>query len=182
MGLTYDQAQALGIGHLHPAASGGKSPERAFLDDVLDQLGPAPPKSRAPEDGMSKLERGFLADVLEPALFRADITGYRREPIKFRLAGRTWFTPDFQVWQGQRIVFAGGQAIQESPLKITFVEIKGFMRDDAAVKLKVAASLYPEFHWLLITRPTRRDGWQVRRVTRTGISRETVSIDWIPGS
>ena len=49
------------------------------------------------------------------------------------------------------------------------------MRDDAAVKLKVAARLYPMFSFVLVTRP-RGQGWQCRYVTTREISREA----WVP--
>jgi hypothetical protein len=41
-------------------------------------------------------------------------------------------------------------------------EVKGFMRDDAAVKLKVAASLYPWIKFHLVTR--KKGQWQIQEV------------------
>ena len=59
------------------------------------------------------------------------------ESIKFRLADRTWYTPDFDVWLPDG--------------RVRIVEIKGgFVRDDAAVKFKMARELYPEWEWLCL--------------------------------
>jgi hypothetical protein len=65
------------------------------------------------------------------------------------------------------------------PSRLVFVETKGFMRDDAAVKLKVAASMYPAFGWLLVTRD--KWGWEVREVAAGGIGREPIIVPWING-
>lgn len=169
MGLTYAQAKELGLGHLHPAAAGRKSKELELLDSLY--AGPPRP-SQAPQDGLNKTERAFRDDVLEPAWVRGAIANYWREPIKLRLAGRTWYTPDFLV--------ASCEGEHGLPKSFTFVEIKGFMRDDAAVKLKVAAETYREFTWLLVRREGRH-GWEVRDVTSAGISVVTRRIPWIHG-
>jgi hypothetical protein len=164
MGLTYDQAKSLGIGHLHPAASGGKSRER----ELLDGLGPGPTPSEAPSDGMNRTERSF-AETLGAA--GKGFTWWR-EPVKLRLAGRTWYTPDFLVAD-----FVWDPMCRSNAF--TFVEVKGFMRDDAAVKLKVAARAYPCFRWLLVVRDGRH-GWAVREVTaHGGIGRDPIHVPWI---
>ena len=161
MGLTFDQAKSLGIGHLHPAACGGKSRERELLDS-LD----LPPPSKMPSDGMNKTERAF-SQMLALARYDCLILDWRREPCKFQLAGNTTYTPDFGI---------------DLPFGVkAYVEIKGFMRDDAAVKLKVAASQYPCFIWLLVVRSGRHN-WGVREVTETGIARAEVNVDWIRGT
>jgi len=45
-------------------------------------------------------------------------------------------------------------------------EVKGFMRDDAAVKLKVAASLYPWITFHLVTKLPKKKGggWNIQEV------------------
>ena len=76
---------------------------------------------------MNKLEAAYAAhlDMLQAA---GEIVGYWYEPFKLRLAKRTWYTIDFLVWH------AGGV--------LECVEVKGFWRDDARVKFKVAAEKY----------------------------------------
>lgn len=168
MGLSYAQAKSLGIAHLHPGVSRDRSAEQ----DLADRFMPPSVKSAVGSDGMSKLERRFRDTVLEPAYVRHDIGNYWREPAKLRLAGRTYYTPDFMV-----IDRPGEHGI---PPRFVMCEVKGFMRDDAAVKLKVAAAAYPCFGWLLITRD--KWGWHARAVTSSGISREESVVSWINGA
>jgi hypothetical protein len=165
MGLTYSQAKRLGLGDLHPAASGARSKER----ELIDRYG-APVQSKAPSDGMNKLERAFRDLVLEPAWVRGDLARYYREPVKLRLAGRTWYMPDFLV----------AECMEYPVMRLTLVEVKGFMRDDAAVKLKVAASLYPHFRWLLVRRE-RVAGWLAWEVDGRGIGADSIYVPWIHG-
>lgn len=84
---------------------------------------------------MNKLEDSY-AKLLEERKRNGEILDYRYEPVKLRLAEKTTYSPDFMVI---------GEHIE-------FHEVKGFMRDDAAVKLKVAAEMFPWFRFLLITR------------------------------
>lgn len=80
------------------------------------------------EVAMNKLEAAY-AQTLELLKRAGEIQAWWYEPVKLRLAGKTFFTPDFMV------VNKAGE--------IWFHETKGFMRDDAAVKIKVAAEMYP---------------------------------------
>ncbi len=141
MRISRHDAKRLGIEHLCPTTS---SP------------------TEKPDDGMNGLERAFF--LCAQRQFNGAI---RREPLKFRLAGRTWYTPDFVVFSDLDCGVLG-----------KVYEVKGHMEDDAAVKIKVAAELYPEFDFVLITRP-RREGWQCRNVTSRGISRDVWCPDWL---
>lgn len=84
------------------------------------------PQRKAGE--MNGLERRY-ADRLEEALRAGRIARWDFEPEKFRLADRTYYTPDF------RVVYPDGL--------VEFVETKGFWQDDARVKIKVVAELHP---------------------------------------
>jgi hypothetical protein len=77
---------------------------------------------------MNKTEEAY-AQHLELGRRMGEIAWYAFEPIKFRLAANTFYTPDFLV------MMADGQ--------LEVHECKGFWEDDARVKIKVAASLYP---------------------------------------
>lgn len=158
MNISYAQAVALG-GLIAEEARRIIEGDRRAIDPVLPHERSWHPKG---EDGLNKTERRFRDEVTSL------VHRIRRESLKFRLAGRTWYTPDFIVQE-----FPYGTP----PL---CVEIKGFMRDDAAVKLKTAASLYPEFRWLLVR--AIKGGWDVREVTGRGIGRERIAMAWIPGS
>lgn len=74
------------------------------------------------------------------------------QKIKLRMADKTWYRPDF-------VVLTTGGAI-------AIYEVKGFMRDDAAVKVKVCAEMYSWANWFLVTKKRKRDGggWDIRRV------------------
>lgn len=164
MGLTLEQARALGIGHLHPAMCPAASPGR----ELLDRVQPQPSRRVLSLAGhLNKTEAAFWDRVRPSPLIRQ----IAREPVTFRLAGRTRYTPDFGVWP---------ELIAEHDGRFTLCEVKGFMRDDAAVKLKVAAEMFPWFRWLLVRRERRQGwGWEVREVDRGGIGREPIHVPWI---
>jgi len=57
------------------------------------------------------------------------VAWFKFEAIKLRLADNTFFTPDFAV------MLPSGE--------MQLHEVKGYMMDDANVKIKVAAEMYP---------------------------------------
>ncbi|WJZ69964.1 DUF1064 domain-containing protein [Vibrio phage PVP-XSN] len=58
-----------------------------------------------------------------------EIAWYKFEGVKLRLADSTFYTPDFFVM------------LSDGTLEVH--EVKGHWRDDARVKIKVAADMYP---------------------------------------
>lgn len=80
------------------------------------------------------------------------VESWRFEDMKFRLANRTFYTPDFWV------VLPDGQ--------VELHEVKGRWEDDARVKLKVAAERFHEFGFVAITYD-RRAGWVQERFGKT---------------
>jgi hypothetical protein len=116
-------------------------------------------------DGMNKLESQFW-DRLLAARDARRFTHVYREPFTLRLAGRTTYRPDFM----------GIMVASQLPVPQIY-EVKGFMRDDAAVKIKVAAETFPWLAFFLATRIKRR--WELRNVTCRGISREVWCPDWL---
>jgi len=87
--------------------------------------------ARAAAPSMNKTEKRY-EQCLEPMKHAGRIREHlRHESINLRLATKTWWRPDFPV-----ITVDG---------RLEFHEIKGFWRDDARVKFKVAAELYPWF-------------------------------------
>lgn len=83
---------------------------------------------------MNKTEARYLNEKLEPARHDGLVTHFEFEMLKFRLAGSTFYTPDFGV------VMADGQ--------FELHEIKGgWIQEDAMIKFKVAAEKYPFFNW-----------------------------------
>ncbi len=72
-----------------------------------------------------------------------EILWHKFEAIKLRLAENTFYTPDFAVMQRDGL--------------FEFHECKGFWRDDARVKIKVAASLYP-FRFIAVKARAKKHG------------------------
>ena len=68
---------------------------------------------------------------------------YRFEGLKLRLADSTFYTPDFAVMADDGVMECH--------------EVKGFWRDDARVKIKVAAEQYP-FRFVAVTKRAKKDG------------------------
>ena len=97
---------------------------------------------------MNKLEAKY-AEHLEINKTFGNILWWSFEPIKLRLADRTFYSPDFLV--------------MSSDERMEVHEVKGTSRgkpwaeDDAMVKIKVAASIFP-FKFLMIWK--LKDGWQ----------------------
>lgn len=85
---------------------------------------------------MNKLEAEYERH-LQLAKSDGCILWYSFDAVKLRLAANTFYTPDFVV------MAEDGQ--------IEFHEVKGYWEDDARVKIKVAASLYP-FRFLAVTK------------------------------
>jgi hypothetical protein len=85
---------------------------------------------------MNKLEASYAAH-LQARMLAGEIVNYRYEPVKLRLAVKTGYTPDFMV------IMPDGA--------VEFHEVKGFWEDDARVKAKVIAEMYPWFFFKAIT-------------------------------
>ena len=84
---------------------------------------------------MNKTEMLFCEHLARTKLIDKDMVGFRFEPLKFKLAPKTFYTPDFLV-------------IRKNCFEI--YEVKGFWRDDARVKIKVAAKMFPWFKWYAV--------------------------------
>lgn len=66
---------------------------------------------------------------LELRKIAGEVAWYAFEGVKLRLADNTFYSPDF--------------AVMLSSGELEIHEVKGFWTDDARVKIKVAASLFP---------------------------------------
>ena len=97
-------------------------------------------KSRLPS-GMNKTEALYAAE-LDWLKREGTIREYWFERVKLKLARKTYYTPDFLVQ------FTGG--------RLLFVEVKGYLRDDAAVKFKTARELFPWAGFLMVRRTKGR--------------------------
>lgn len=108
---------------------------RRMLPNVL-------PRARGRTSGgdQSRMNRTEAAygEYLLARMVDGDLVWFEFSPMKFRLADRSWYTPDFIVMR------PGGE--------LEAHEVKGHMEDDAAVKLRVFARLYPMFRLFLVRR------------------------------
>ena len=85
---------------------------------------------------MNKTEAAYAAH-LEAKKSSGEISDYRYEAVKLRLADKTFYTPDFMVISSDGCV--------------EMHEVKGFWEEDARVKIKVAAQEYP-FRFVAVKR------------------------------
>jgi hypothetical protein len=96
---------------------------------------------------MNKTEAAYDAYLAE-LQHAGEIVWRHFEGIKFRLADSTFYTPDFAVMLPSGL--------------IEIREVKGFWEDDARVKIKIAAALYP-FKFCAVTAISKKNGggWSV---------------------
>ena len=116
----------------------------AYEKDILDRVdkcdinhlykGPRLRQERGPK--LNKTEAAFERKL---KIDRSDCQ-IVAQGITLLIANGVRYTPDFAAIP------------KDPPTEVTFYEVKGFMRDDAAVKLKVAAALYPMFRFYLVSR------------------------------
>lgn len=105
-----------------------------------------PVKAKSPTfSEMNKTERAYL-EHLKLLYMAGKIKKYDFEPEKLRLANSTFYTPDFRVITNEDC--------------IEFHEVKGFWRDDARVKIKVAAEMHP-YQFIAIKKGKR--GWEYEK-------------------
>lgn len=123
------------VGYVDPASGPPAAPAHALAREVETAR-------------MNKLESRY-GQHLAVRLRAGEIVAFRFQPLKLRLADSTFYSPDFLVVTAHRA--------------IELHETKGFMRDDAAVKIKVAAAQYPWFLFRLV-RADGAHGWDIREV------------------
>ncbi len=104
---------------------------------------------------MNGLEKRYAGDILAIRKAAGEIADWWYESVTLKLAPDTRYTPDFMV--------------QLADGTLEFHECKGFMEDHAAVKLKVAATLFPH-KFVLVRRLTKKQGggWDIKEVGQTG--------------
>jgi len=97
---------------------------------------------------MNGTERSYAA-LLESRRLAGEIVDYWFERLTFKLADDCRYTPDF-------IVMMPDGELQAH-------EVKGFFREDALIKIKVAAQQFP-FTFIAVFKLSKRDGggWKER--------------------
>lgn len=86
---------------------------------------------------MNETEKRFMHSVAEPLLAAGAIRKYWFERLRFRFGidGNATYTPDF--------VFV----LEDGEFEVIDVKGPGGWEEDARVKMKACAAMYPEFHW-----------------------------------
>jgi hypothetical protein len=121
--------------------------EEQYADHQARRNAPAAPVEapapRSAANKMNKLEAAY-DQHLELLKAAGEIRGHRFQPMRLRLATGAYYKPDFGVWKRD-----GSFELHET---------KGFWREAARVRIKVAAELFPMFLFIAI----KRDGgnWQ----------------------
>lgn len=95
---------------------------------------------------MNKTEQAYAA-TLDNCKSAGMLAWFKFEGVKLRLADNTFYTPDF--------------AVMRTDGTMEMHEVKGFWTDDARVKIKVAADMYP-FKFVAIKAQSKKagGGWQ----------------------
>ena len=91
---------------------------------------------------MNKTEKAY-ADYLEVLKSSGEILWWKFEAVKLRLADNTFYTGDFMILE------------RNGTMRID--EVKGFWTDDARVKIKVAADIYP-FKFIAVKAEAKKRG------------------------
>ena len=114
------------------------------------------PRLPAPKSRMNKWESAY-AQELEMQRRTGYIVWFAFEPLKLRLAESTFYTPDFIVIRSRMDSTGAWSTGWEAH------EVKGFWREDARVKIKVAAVMFPYLKFVAVTKKKVRDGggWKV---------------------
>jgi hypothetical protein len=101
---------------------------------------------RLPVGQRNKTEASY-EQTLELQKQAGNVLWYRFEGIKLRLADNTFYTPDFAVMAKDGVVECH--------------EVKGYWQDDARVKIKVAAEMYP-FRFMAVKQLPKKfgGGWE----------------------
>lgn len=92
---------------------------------------------------MNKTEARYASEVLELGKLEGEIKEYWYESVKLKLADGAWFTVDFFVLLSNGILECH--------------EVKGFWRESARVRIKVAAERYP-FRFVSASRIKKKAG------------------------
>jgi len=96
----------------------------------------------------SKLEVEYAA-YLDSLVYAGDVLAWRYEPMSLRLADRTTYTPDFLL------------ILPDGTLELH--ETKGFWREKAWIKYKIAAEQYPWFVFACVMK-SKGGVWQIKKV------------------
>ena len=125
-----------------PAASVGHVDMMAERDELARGIRP-----RHVAGEMNGMEKRYAA-YLETRRLVGEIIGWKFEAIKLKLARATFYNPDFLVTM--------------LDYRLELHETKGFMEDDASLKIKIAAKMFPEFRIVVVKEVGKPKRWSFR--------------------
>ena len=119
-------------------------------------------RTRRTPGELNSTEQGYQ-EHLVVRLHAGEVAWFGFEAIKLRLADMTFYTPDFVVITSEGF--------------IEVHEVKGHWEDDARVKFKVAARLFPWAEFVAVKKRAKRDGGGFVEVERiaSGIAEAAVA-------
>lgn len=85
---------------------------------------------------MNQTEKRFEQNVLWTRQLAGEVSHWWYETLKFRLADKTFYTPDFVVF------------LPDGSIECIDVKGSGGWEEHTRIKMKVAAEQFPEFAWL----------------------------------
>lgn len=100
-------------------------------------------------DGMNKTEAAY-SELLESKRLGGEIAGWWYEPVNLRIGVKCFYRPDFMVMQSDG-------AIEFHECKAAWGNKAGW-QDDARVKVRAVAALFPMFKFIAAVR--HRDRWE----------------------
>lgn len=111
-----------------------------------------PQKSKSDARALGRLKQGVMnqteskyANHLESLKIAGEVAWYAFDSMKFRLADKTFYSPDFIV--------------MKSTGELEAHEVKGHWEDDARVKIKVAAGMFP-IPFIAIKYNSKNNSWE----------------------
>jgi hypothetical protein len=151
-GLSYEDVLAITDPDVRALLT-SEHPDSPKQRGTATKAGPSRPGRTQPRAGEPNKTEAKYGDHLADLKALGRVSDYAFEPMKLRLAGRTWLKIDYAV---------------KVTTGLILVDVKGGpLEDDAAVKLKVCAEKYPWLPLYLVYR--ERGAWVYRAVTRSGI-------------
>lgn len=121
----------------------GSGTPQEFVKAVEEWVQDVKPDDRkqTDEEKLNKTEKAYLAVLRSLGVKLLGI-----QNITLKIADDCRFTPDFNY-------------LAESGVMI-FVDVKGFQREDALIKIKVAARTFPQFGFVIVKRAKTIGGWE----------------------
>lgn len=133
-----------------------KAPGKCKIDRILDPLTlPHAIQELLADDRIklvdkisnpNKWEERYCEEWLDPLTLEGQLLWFEFEPFKIELAYRCTLTVDYFSFSRNGFIFAD--------------DIKGFLRDDANVKIKVAARMFPHITFRFAALKGRQWTWK----------------------